>query len=240
MPESTPVTQDQYIPAAIAKMADRLEQSTGQQPRITRTSPLHFLLTLTNDRVCLTITWRRDGQGAWKWKHSTLAVDGKDRELARDYDDFIRIWNDPDQADAPPPVAALPALTPLEDESVLPGVIQRTLRSVRAAEDAQVTVAASERGYTLQVTGPSSTMRINYVKGGRTDYSWGPDPRNPFQVYDAYGVERTEHFSRDLNTALAQILGTASAPTVPSQLGNPRSSSVQNSVQVRRHSVIRV
>lgn len=49
--------------ARFAAMRDDLREATGQTAEIRRTSPPHYLLVLTSERVELTITWRRNHSG---------------------------------------------------------------------------------------------------------------------------------------------------------------------------------
>jgi hypothetical protein len=235
---------DTYLPTAIQNMVDSLTHDAGQAPSVTRTSPLHYHLELANTRVTLTITWRRSSAGKWKWKDSTLAIDGQQRAIAKSYDDFIRIWGEPDQADIKPEPAVLPELTPLPDDADLPSVIATTrdaaLNRVRDKTDTTLYVARTDRGYTLAAHGPKGHIRVHYSPG-RTENTWRLDPAQPFQILDADGIDQTAQFAGDLHAALASILGAPTPePAGTSKARNHRAAAVSNSVTVRRHSVIRV
>lgn len=233
-----------FLPHTIQCMTDRLTADTGQAPTITRTSPLHYHLELANERVTLTITWRRNPAGKWKWKNSTLAIDGKQRAIAKDYDDFIRIWNTPNEADAKPTPTVLPALTPVPDTEELPSEITAVRDAVtnrtRNTEDATVYIARTDRGYTLVADSSKGHVRIHYVTR-RNGNTWWLDPHQPFQVLDEDRVDKTIEFAGDLQAALAHVFGTSvPLPAGSPKAGGPRAAAVSNSVTVRRATVIRV
>ncbi|MFD9443471.1 hypothetical protein [Streptomyces sp. NPDC060001] len=237
-----------FLPTEIRDFTTRLANDTGSAPTITRATPLHYLLTHANDRVTLTITWRRNPAGKWKWKNSTLSIDNQQRALANSYDDFIRIWNTPDQADQKPPRTVLPDLVPLPDDADLPSVIATTrdtaLRKIRNTEGATLStlyVAETDHGYTLVADSPKGHIRIHYTQQGHTDYGWDVDPKQPFQVLDADGYDKTTQFAGNLRAALTSILGAPipEASATPKARG-PRDAAASNAVTVRRHSVIRV
>ncbi|TLS46021.1 hypothetical protein FE633_10720 [Streptomyces montanus] len=245
MPEHP--TVEAVLPKPVAAMRDDLLEATGQTADIRRTSPLHYLLRLASERVELTVTWRRNHRGTWKWSTSTLTVDGTPRELARDFDDFVRIWNDPDVLSRPGGRSELPELTPVSDETQLPDRVRQTLDNTRDTARRKDTdsninafAAATDSGYTIQLSGPKGTLHIHYTPSRRTPGSWALAPRHPFRMYDTNGMDRTSKFGGDLSTAMADMFGLSAAPAVPGQTGHTRQASVTNSVQVRRHTVIRV
>ncbi|MFD6334880.1 hypothetical protein ACFWGI_35625 [Streptomyces niveus] len=245
MPQNPPV-DDTFVPSVVAQMQDKLQHATGHTPSIRRTDPLHYVLRLTNERVELTFTWRRHHSGRWKRNSSTLTVDGTPREVARDFDDFVGIFKDPDVLSRTGGRSEIPDLTPAEDEAQLPGQIRQILDNVRRGIkrkglDATIhaLAAATDTGYTLQITGPKGTLQLNYVPTPRPAGTWTLAPRHGFRVYDANGLDLSAQFAGDLKAAMAGLFGLDSAPAVPGQTGRPRQASVSNSVQVRRYSVYR-
>ncbi|WP_199552635.1 hypothetical protein [Streptomyces sp. N35] len=236
---------DTFLPRDIQIMVDDLTQDAGQAPTVTRTSPLFFLLELAGDRVALTITWRRSSVGKWKWNNSTLAIDGQQRELAQDYDDFIRIWNTPDKAADPadpPDPAVLPQLTPLPDDTDIPRIIvnirDTLVRRARNTAETTAYIAATERGYTMVADGPKGHVRLHYTCRNGT---WRLDPTLPFQVIDRDGADQTSEFAGDLEAALLALFGViVPAPTSTPKARGPRAAAVTNSVAVRRSTVIRI
>ncbi|MFH0245961.1 hypothetical protein ACGRHY_26900 [Streptomyces sp. HK10] len=245
MPEH--LTEATILPAQVTTARNELREATGQTAEIQRTSPLHYRLVLTSERVELTLTWRRNYRGSWKWNNSTLTVDGTARELARDLDDFTRIWKDPDVLSRPGARSEVPSLTPVADEAQLPGMVRRSLDRMRShaerkANDGsvQVIAAATDTGYTIELASPRGTLHLRYAPRRRPAGAWDLDERNGFQVFDANGMDTTKKFAGNLMAALADLFGLGAAPAVPGQTGQARQASVNNSVRVRRHSVIRV
>jgi hypothetical protein len=235
---------ESYLPTEIRRMSDDLTADTGQTPTITRNGPLHYELHHANERVTLTITWRRSPAGKWKWKHSTLAIDGHLRAIAKDYVDFIRIWHAPDEADAKPAPTILPTLTPVDDSIELPSLLTVTrdtvLNRTKDVDDFATYIAKTDAGYALVADGPKGHIRIHYA-AGRTDQTWRLDPRQPFQVLDAEGIDQTAQFGGDLEAALRAFLDTPTAePISTPKARGPYAAATTNSVTVRRHSVIRV
>lgn len=245
MPEH--LTKATILPTQVTTARHELREATGQTAEIQRTSPLHYLLVLTSERVELTLTWRRNYRGSWKWNSSTLTVDGTPRDLARDLDDFARIWKDPDVLSRPGGRSEVPALTPVADEAQLPGMVRQSLDRMRShaerkASDGSVQVIAAETdtGYTIELASPRGTLHLRYAPRRRPAGAWDLDKRNGFRMFDANGMDATKKFAGNVMAALADLFGLGAAPAVPGQTGQARQASVNNSVRVRRHSVIRV
>ncbi|MFE7332309.1 hypothetical protein ACFU8W_47155 [Streptomyces sp. NPDC057565] len=234
------------LPKPVATMRDDLLEATGQTAEVHRTSPLHYVLRLASERVDLTITWRRHHSGAWRWNTSTLTVDGTPWELARDFDDFVCIWNDPEVLSRPGSRSEIPELTPVSDEAQLPDVVRRALDNMREAVRRKGTgsvnafAAATESGYTVQISGPKGTLHLHYTPSRRSPGTWTLAPSHAFRMYDTNGMDCTSKFGGNLMTVMADMFGLSAAPAVPGQTGHARQASVNNSVQVRRHTVIRV
>ncbi|MGC5263911.1 hypothetical protein ACPXCO_23110 [Streptomyces cyaneofuscatus] len=245
MPEH--LTEATILPTQVTTMRHDLWEATGQTADIQRTSPLHYLLLLTSERVELTITWRRNYRGSWKWNNSTLTVDGTPREIARDFEDFVRIWKDPDVLYRPGGRSEIPALTPVEDETQLPGGVRKALdrmrrNAERKASDGSVRAiaATTDSGYTIELAGPKGTLHLHYTPCRRLAGAWVLAERGGFQMFDANGMDSTKKFAGNLMAALADMFGLGTAPAVPGQTGHARQTAVNNSVRARRHSVIRV
>jgi hypothetical protein len=245
MPEH--LTEGAILPKPVTTMRRNLCEATGQTAEVRRISPLHYLLVLPSERVELTITWRRNHRGSWKWNSSTLTVDGTSRELARDFDDFVRIWKDPDVLSRPDGRSEIPALTPVEDETQLPDMVRQALDRMRNSAErkggegnVRVFAAATDTGYTVQVSGPKGTLHLHYTPCRHSPGAWTLAQRDGFRMFDKNGMDSTKKFAGNLMAALADMFGISSAPTVPGQTGQARQASVSNSVLVRRHSVIRV
>ncbi|MCQ1580396.1 hypothetical protein [Streptomyces parvus] len=245
MPEH--LTGAAVFPTQVTTVRHDLWEATGQDAYVERTSPLHYLLILTSERVELTITWRRNYRGDWKWNNSTLTVDGMPRELARDLDDFVHIWKDPDVLSRPGGRSEIPALAPVDDETQLPSIVRQTLdrmrkNAERKASDGSVRAiaAATGTGYTIEVAGPKGTLHLHYRPSQRFAGVWALAERDGFRMFDANGMDRTKKFAGNLMAALADVFGLGTAPAVPGQTGHARQTAVNNSVRVRRHSVIRV
>ncbi|MFE9252839.1 hypothetical protein [Streptomyces sp. NPDC007088] len=245
MPEY--LTEAEILPHWITALRDELREATGQNADVRRTSPLHYLLVLTSERVELTITWRRNYRGFWKWNNSTLTVDGTPRELARDFDDFVHIWKDPDVLSRPDGRSEIPALTPVEDETQLPDTVRQPLDRMRKSAqrkagegNVRAFAAATDTGYTIQLAGPKGTLHLHYRPARRAYESWVLAPRNGFAMFDLNGMDSTKKFAGNLMVALADMFGISAAPDVPGQTGHARQATVSNSVRARRHAVIRV
>ncbi|MFJ5952627.1 hypothetical protein [Streptomyces noursei] len=241
------LTDATILPTQLTTARHELREATGQTAEVQRTSPLHYLLVLTSKRVELTLTWRRNYRGSWKWNSSTLTVDGTPRELARDLDDFARIWKDPDVLSRPGGRSEVPALTPVADEAQLPSMVRRSLDRMRSHAErktsdgsVQIIAAATGTGYTIELAGLRGTIHLRYAPRRRPAGAWDLDERNGFRAFDANGMDATKKFAGNVMAALADLFGLGAAPAVPGQTGQARQASVNNSVRARRHSVIRV
>ncbi|MEU9420972.1 hypothetical protein [Streptomyces sp. NPDC048272] len=232
------------LPTLVATMRKDLEASTGQTPGVRRTSPLYYQLRLTSERVDLTITWRRRHNGSWKRNTSTLTVDGIERPPARGLDDFTRIWNDPDVFTRPNGRSEVPELRPVSDEAELPDVVRGILDKLRSAPrvngNIETLAAATDDGYTVELTGPKGTLHLHFVRTRGAADSWGLPSRRAFRIFDTDGTDTTSKFAGDLKAAMKAMFGLDAAPAVPGQTGHARQARVTNSVQVRSHAVIRV
>ncbi|MEU5242228.1 hypothetical protein ACH4UR_37230 [Streptomyces lydicus] len=240
-------TVDAVLPTPIATMREELLEATKQIAEIRRTTPLHYELRLASERVDLTIIWRRHYSGAWRWNTSTLTVDGTPRERARDFDDFVRIWTDPDVLSRPNGRSEIPDLTPMSDETQLPDMVRRALDTMRDSARRKGTdstinafAAATDSGYTIQMSGPKGTLHLNFKPARRSPESWTLAPRHAFQVFDANGMDCTSKFRGNLMSAMTDMFGFSAVPAARGKAGHARQASVTNSVQVRRHTVIRV
>jgi hypothetical protein len=79
-------------PKIVRRMCDDLEEATGVRPETTWIDTRHIRLTHANDRVHMVINYVRGGAGKFKHGSSTLAVDGRQRDLAEDFDDYVQIF----------------------------------------------------------------------------------------------------------------------------------------------------
>lgn len=87
-------------PKIVRRMCDDLEEATGVRPEATWVNTKHIRLTHANDRVHMVINYVRGGGGRFKHGSSTLSVDGQERDLAEDFDDYVQIFTRPEGAAA--------------------------------------------------------------------------------------------------------------------------------------------
>ena len=90
-----PVEQQQFMPALARKRVLVLRERTGTEPEVLRLDN-GYRIRLVSPRVLLTMDWRRT-RSARTWSYnSALQVDGDHVELARDLEEFVALWHDPD------------------------------------------------------------------------------------------------------------------------------------------------
>jgi len=233
-----------YIPPAINAMVQRLQQATGHTPTVTQPCSTVRHLELSNDRVTLTIDYRRNSRGKWCWIDSKLYIDGRERPKAQGFDDFVRIWGDPDGTNTPQaePVT-LPEVTPLPDDTELPAAIEHLRSIIRGsqADDDRNYIGQTDDGYTLVLQGTKGTAHLYFTRTGKGEFSYGLDPQTPFRFVDHDGIERTDECNGQLEVLLEMFLGASRVVPGPTpSIGRPRQAAAVNSVTVRRSTVIRV
>jgi len=225
-------------PRAAAMMAAELHKATGHRPSVAYLGAARWQLQLSNDRVELTIDYQGGSGKRAKWAGSTLKVDGERRELARDFDDFVRIFADPDGRD-------VTGLDPVPDDGNITGappIVQDQYRQLAGQIGELATVEAGQAGrrWIIGVTfaGREAGLRMFFTRA-RHGGLWTPDPRRYLQVV-VDGQDISGQVGKDLDQALARLMPRPGEPA-PSAgpVTAPADRARQNSVEVRKATVIR-
>lgn len=237
----TPMPEPAAIPHLAAKMSAQLLEATGQQPVVVFVGNGRWRLTLAGPRVRVTVDFQGGLGKKARWAASELFVDGRQRPIAKDLDDFVRIWNNPD-GEAEVQLAAVPAGG---DIASAPQAVRSCHAQLAAAladrTDVKVEVEAGfDRGrWTLGITLPFGGLRMFYIRG-RYGGPWTPDPHQPLQIV-ANGKDLTEEAAGDLAAALALLLTKpdGGAPPSAGKIAGKAGTTRQRGVEVRNQVVIR-
>lgn len=180
------------VPRVAEKMAARLHRATGTQPVITAVDGALWQLVLENERVRLTIDYR-GRLGKVKWAGSALTVNGKQRPLARDFDDFVRIWREHSGKRS-----RTPELMPVPSGAYLTNMPMEILafyERLRAAADAAglselpVDAGFINGRWVIGVTLPSGGARFAFVRQG-PGKRWNFSPHLLQVIQNGRGPER--------------------------------------------------
>lgn len=107
-----------FIPREVRRQAGELAEATGHDPHIEQLNDTRWRLTMRNERVFMTMDFRRVGPGRYRWAGSTLEVDGQPRPLAAGLREFTKLWRAPGGVPAEP----LPAGRDIGDNEPAPPV----------------------------------------------------------------------------------------------------------------------
>jgi hypothetical protein len=106
-------------PKPVRRMAESIQRATGRAPEITRPGPASWQVSLTGNRVSVTVDFETRLGGKTKWSGSDLYVDGKPRPRVAGPAEFGVLWRKmedtrqdraarPELAPVPPPPGGVP------------------------------------------------------------------------------------------------------------------------------------
>lgn len=244
-----------FIPRIVRRVRDALIDGTGATPTITQVADRVLRLTMSSDRVHMTLDFKPNGRGGYRWAGSTLAIDGEQVPIAKSGQHFIDIWHDPSLGKPipppPPGEATLPPPPPAADPSEAPRAVrdyyERVSNGVRArGEDPDGFVILGRAGgsWIVHVAADERTgMRISI--GKTRDGRWGilQDGVDHIMVIRD-GCDHSAQANGDVGRALRLMLGgqPGSGPAEPSSFapGTRQPSAGTTGVQVRKTTVMRV
>ncbi len=244
------VAEEEYVHPAVQRFADQLAEDTGHRMVIERVTSREWRVVADNGRVRMTIDYRMAGRGRVIHAGSTLAIDGQRRGLAKDYDDFIRIFGDPDNADTPPPrdltdPSDIGAIVQVAD---CPEVIRRMAQMAGEKMPGEPTIRVGRTldRWILAIDGEKFQLRLNY-RGGRLDTGRPhkatpvvPVRRDHIQLWVG-GEDYTEQVGGRFEKVLELLMGTPRADnqTGPAIKGERRAAVPTTGVTVRNTVVMR-
>lgn len=227
-----------YLPRVVRIEADKVHAAVGLTPAVERDGD-SWTLIVASDRVTATATYQRKGKGHVKWVNGSLTVDGEDRPLARTYNQLARILHDPDRAQravtaSSPPLP--PLITPADAPPLVSSHYHQTVTAIGGR--AEIRLHGTRNRWIIALTSPRATLRVHYRRIRRGS-PIGYDPRQPFHII-INGEDRTDEAAGDLTRAIrlaSAALRTPADNVAPS--GAPAAAARCNSVEIRRHSVMR-
>lgn len=227
-----------YLPRVVRIEADKARAAVRLTPTVERDGN-SWTLIVASERVTATATYQRQGKGRVKWVSGSLTVDGEDRPLARTYNQLARILHDPDSAQHAA-TASSPRLPPLITTADAPPLVSSHYHQTVTAigGHAEIQLHGTRNRWTIALNSPQATLRVHYRRIRRGS-PIGYDPRQPFHII-INGEDRTHEAAGDLTRAirLASVaLSTHADNLTPS--GAPSAAARSNSVEIRRHSVMR-
>lgn len=226
-----------FVPGVVRDLAAELHSDTGVEPEIDQMKPGAWRITMRNDRVLMTVDYKRKSSRSVKWAASKLWVDGQPRHLCRDPQEFIRLFNDPDSGGRK---SWTPDPTPPErpvDEA--PPAVQEMHAKLARGGHENAKVAYDDEGtWVVSLISGRLDLRVFYVD---TAAGWRMPLNRPPVILKVEGEDRTGLLVHGIEDALRIIAdeslaeNAVAAPAIPRAQGAARSSSVE----VRRATVIR-
>jgi hypothetical protein len=227
-------------PRVACRTAQKLYAELHVKPVVTEVQPGLWRLVLENERVRLTIDYRRPRpQDRARWQSSTLTVDGRARPIAEGFSDFVRIWRaHPVRSAGPAEPVKLLDIPEMGEDEPLPEFVRTILDTFRRA-GAGDQVAAGRTGgrWIIGMGDGGSGIRLVIARAGRAkiwSISWGRSQ----VVVD--GQDVTAQAGGDIAKALALLDGKPK-PGQPGDgpVAGTAPAATSNAVRERRHSVIR-
>lgn len=107
-------------PKVVLELADDLRRACKTEPVVEWDgSRARWRVTVSNNRVTMTVDYKLSTGGRWVWGSSTLAIDGVKGPLAAGFDHFVRVWNNPEELNnrlpVPPPITTPITQVPLDE-----------------------------------------------------------------------------------------------------------------------------
>jgi hypothetical protein len=212
------VDEPQSVPSVVTEFVEELREATGHQPRVTRLDARCWRLTLTSEAVMLTLDYRLLRPRRLYWVDSSLVVNGKRRELAKDFDHLLAVFTDPDCGQRQQERSARTEPEPMPPRCPVQAV-PRDLRQIYAQVCGQVDNLGGQlievqvghvgQHWTIGVDIARFSMRMNF-KMVRTRSSRPgkitPDRLWPIEVF-VDGVNRSDEVGGSLDKALALFDG---------------------------------
>lgn len=224
------MTNPDQVPVRVQELAQDIRAKLSIEPVVEFVGK-RWRVSVITERVTAIAEYKRSSGGRWFWCDGKLLVDGQLRPVADNLTHLKRIIADPDgrkiELDPMPPVAAI---------TDAPAVVQRDywLIARRIGQDF-ITVGHTWNRWVISLDKPGAVLRMRYAKRGQL---WVNDHRRPWELV-VDGRDRTDEVT-DLANAMALLLDQSEpGEQGESAVGGPASGARANSVEVRRHSVIR-
>jgi hypothetical protein len=244
---------DVWVHPTVRAFGDQLAADAGHPVTYEKIAAAEWRIIIENDRVRMTVDYRRTGKSKILHAGSTLAIDGQRVKLASSYEDFIRIFNDPAAYGTPMPTAEVDPTNPDDIGNEVPAdQMPAKLRQLvdtattKMPDNVTVRIGRAGRRWTIAMTNDQVTLRMN-LTGGQLD-TGRPHRRVPINMASdrpielwVNGTDLTDQVAGRLDIALGLINGTphAAAPA-PAPIRAERSvPGTATGVAVRNVTVIR-
>lgn len=254
MNRTVPCDHYRFLPPLARTRITELRDQVGCEPEVTRLDN-GYRVSLTSTRVTLTMDWRRTARARTVWSYnSTLSVDGRRVPVVKNAYQFALLWNDPDLRARPDGEvdllelsglfhAELPALG--EPPEAIPPVVEfyyRMERSGAAGCDRTTELGFNDGEWQILSTITTEGGRkVEFYIGFRPDDQGRYTADGGSAILAINGRDCT-HLAEDLDLSSIGVAWPTADTQPELPVGKPRhetSAARQNSVQVRRATVIR-
>lgn len=225
-------------PKAVRWLVEDLRKACETDPEVSwDETHVHWRITMSNDRVVMTLDHKMTPGGRWVWANSTLSIDGVRGPLSSGFEHFVRIWKNPEElvnkSPVPPPAASTPIqVVPLDS---MPEYIVLAINQVVGKNG----LTDPEVGYVddifwaIEFTFPRASLRVHWSK---TNSSGRPDSVSV--IID--GEDKSDLVEGNMEKALAMISqiphpGAAGTASITGEAKQQR----DRGVEVRSTHVIR-
>lgn len=225
-------------PRPVSDLANRLQSACSTDPLVEWVpGRQRWRITVSNDRVVMTLDHKMTSSGRWVWASSTLHIDGVKTPITSGFEHFIRVWKNPDEivnrAPVPPPISSEIELAPLDS---MPEDIGYMVRKVVEKQGLvyPATGSVDENFWAVEFSFPRATLRLHWDR-----HKSDPAPsEHVFLIVD--GQDKSDLAQGQLSKALAVIAetphpGAADPASIDGAAGTQR----DRGVEVRSTHVMR-
>lgn len=226
-------------PRDVADWADRLRVACKTTPVVEWVGARsHWRITVSNERVVMTLDWKQTTSGRWVWAGSTLHLDGVRSPLTQGFEHFVRVWKNPEEIENRMPQPA-PYTTPVVEVDLekLPAYIGQVARKVLGEKRdiaPPVVGYVDDNFWAMEFTFPRAVLRAH----------WSRTSNDPMVTEHMYlivdGVDKSDLVKGSMEKALA-IIDQIPHPGVagPSGVAGTANTQRDRGVEVRSTHVIR-
>lgn len=213
------------VPEVVREQADAV-RAVGLEPAVEQVTDRLWRVSVVTDRVLATADYKRSSKRRWYWSGGGLWVDGVPRALVEDMAQLARLVADPDGTR----VEVSPVPAPRKPGEA-PAVVQQAYWLLVRKFGSSVSLGCDGAQWVTGLDLPRGSFRIRYRRAQRGwDFALE-------LVID--GVDRSDEVRSSISAAMALLLAPGEGPETPSVMGEPSGGARSNSVEERRHSVIR-
>jgi hypothetical protein len=225
---------EEFVPKIVTEWISRVDEATGCISFVERIDVRTWRMVTESERVRLTLDFKNGGNGKVKRSGSTLAVDGAPRELAKDFEHLIQIFNDPDESKQAAGVAKaveVKPMPPLRSPEDAPLSVRTAYEAlIRAGKPAEI--GEKDGCWVVGFESDTRALRMAFQLR-RKQWHLTIDQL----IID--GVDRSQEAGGDIVKAIELLGGEVPSITRERVIGSPSSSARSNAVETRRATVIR-